>query len=440
MCYTLLAAFFISTVTQSYIERQKKQTRKILQAELALVRSNIEAVIFRDTYLADSLATVVSIDSSFAISNWDAIAAKLLAKAKFVRNVGLAPSDVISHVYPLDGNEKAVGFDLRTDPIQYQTVQIARERQEIFMAGPLELVQGGTALIARYPIFSDAPYNTKYWGGVSIVLDYNQIIENSGFFDIEGLDVTLVSINNNGYGRKILLGDESTIEKADINYPVYLPNGRWELFGVYSNLYNSPYLIGLRKFFLFSGIVIAICGYFLLLLLFRSYVQLHKASFLDELTQLPNRRFLLNELDRLMSIKSEDVEFTILNIDLNGFKQVNDSLGHEAGDQLLKHISDGLRRCLRSSDLIARVGGDEFVVVLHRITKVSDVEFIIHKVHNSLERAHFYFENHMVTPSLSIGHYSFKGKGNPLMIKEILKQADQSMYKDKIARKSIDYS
>ncbi|MFD2015884.1 hypothetical protein ACFSJQ_09235 [Vibrio olivae] len=77
------------------------------------MRAKFEATIFMDTYLADSLATVVTIDPTFAIANWDNIASKLLSKALFVRNVGIAPDNVISKVYPLTGNEGAIGFDLK---------------------------------------------------------------------------------------------------------------------------------------------------------------------------------------------------------------------------------------------------------------------------------------------------------------------------------------
>ncbi|KOO10562.1 hypothetical protein AKJ18_33610, partial [Vibrio xuii] len=122
--------------------------------------------------------------------------------------------------------------------------------------------------------------------------------------------------------------------------------------------------------------------YVLILFLIKNYVRVHNLSLHDELTKLPNRRYLFNELNRVMSRKDTFVSLTILNIDLNKFKAINDSLGHEAGDEVLKHIASLLTHSLRSSDFISRVGGDEFIVVLQRSTNPKDVELIIQNIHS----------------------------------------------------------
>ena len=159
LLYLSFAATAVYLVTDHFVQKQAEQAKDRLQQQLALVRSNIEAEVFRDTFLADSLATVVSIAPEFALTHWESVAEKLLSKARFVRNVGLAPDDVISRVYPLQGNEKAVGLDFRSRPEQYKTVLKARQSQQVVIAGPLELVQGGIALIARFPIFTNPPFN-----------------------------------------------------------------------------------------------------------------------------------------------------------------------------------------------------------------------------------------------------------------------------------------
>jgi diguanylate cyclase (GGDEF)-like protein len=439
--YVIIAAIIINAVTERFVDKQVEQTKQALQYQLSLVRSNIEASIFRDTYLADSLATVVTIDPLFAVTHWESVAGKLLAKAKFVRNVGLAPNNVISQVYPVKGNEEAIGLDFRTNPQQYQSVQKARQLQEVFIAGPLELVQGGTALIARYPIFTDAPYNNEYWGGVSVVLDYDKVLASSGLLDIHDLEIALVSNSDNNVNKRVIFGDPGTITAPDIKFPISLPNGTWEVYATYKGLYEADHIIRFKRFFVFLGAVTFFCGYTLIAFLFRNYIKAHQASFQDELTKLPNRRYLLSELERLMSNKHTIIEFTVLNIDMNGFKQVNDSLGHEAGDALLKHVSDKLRGCLRSSDIISRFGGDEFVAVLYRTTQASDVEKIIQKIHACLDSSPLSWGDAKITPSLSIGYSSFRGKGNSLMIKEILAEADKNMYQDKMTRKlNADYS
>ena len=85
----------------------------------------------------------------------------------------------------------------------------------------------------------------------------------------------------------------------------------------------------------------------------------------DQLTELPNRHYLLQELRRITQhAAAETLRFAVLFIDLDGFKGVNDKSGHDAGDQLLCEVARRLRACMRTGDTVARMGGDEFVVIL----------------------------------------------------------------------------
>lgn len=95
----------------------------------------------------------------------------------------------------------------------------------------------------------------------------------------------------------------------------------------------------------------------------------------DVLTQLPNRGYVNESLARaIAAAKRANEKLAVLYMDLNGFKQVNDTLGHKAGDDLLVEVSRNLERMARDSDFVARLGGDEFVVVMPRVTDASQVE------------------------------------------------------------------
>lgn len=434
--YSILAVIVISSVTQLFVERLLEQNKIDLQQNLASVRSNLEASIFRDAYLADPLATIVTIDPTFAIKHWQFIAEKLLAKANFVQSVALAPNDIIAAIYPFEGNEKALGFNVRTHSNQYRMVKKAQKASDVVIAGPLELVQGGTALIAISPVFTDFPYNKKYWGSVSVVLQYDKLLQNSGIFDQQRLNIALKANSENGLDGNIFFGDAKVIQNADIKLPVNLPYGTWYLYATYKNLSSSDAAIAFKRLFLSLGIITFLCGYILILFLSRSYFRAQKFSVEDELTKIPNRRFLLNELERLMSNRDTVVEFTLLNIDLNGFKQVNDTFGHKIGDELLKYVANKMRSSIRSSDILARIGGDEFVVVLHRITEPADIEHIMSKIHHSVESNSVSLDNKEIRPSLCIGYTTFIGQGNPKKIPELLARADKNMYRNKILRKS----
>lgn len=436
MVYGLFSYLAVYSITENFLDKQIQQVKETIQHEVALVRYSIEANIFRDTYLADSFASVVSLDPEFATKNWKSASEQFLSKAVFVRNIGLAPNDIISYVYPLKGNEKAIGLDFRTVPAQYRTVQIARETQKVFMAGPLNLVQGGTGLIARYPIFTDLPHNTQYWGGLSVVIDYDKLIEASKLYRVKGVHIALVANNYDGDHHKVIEGDKVTVENADISYPIYLPNNNWTLFATYKDFDEIDSIHRFKVVFMTLGIASFAVGYFLILVLVKNYLRAQTLSLHDELTQLPNRRYLFNELHRIMSRTGSVVEFTVLNIDLNKFKQINDSLGHEAGDEVLKHTAQSLNRCLRSSDFVSRVGGDEFVAILKRTSQEEGVAQVIHKIHMYLESSPLRWNNQKIWISISIGSHRFKGPADPNIINDLLSSADKNMYRNKMAQKS----
>jgi diguanylate cyclase len=107
----------------------------------------------------------------------------------------------------------------------------------------------------------------------------------------------------------------------------------------------------------------------------------HAMAFKDTLTGLPNRRLLEDRLDQsIASADRADGKIAVLFLDLDHFKAVNDTLGHEAGDQLLKQVSGRLQEAVRKSDTVARLGGDEFILLLQNITCHQDVDSVADKV------------------------------------------------------------
>lgn len=106
----------------------------------------------------------------------------------------------------------------------------------------------------------------------------------------------------------------------------------------------------------------------------------------DALTGLANRRFLEREIEkRCAEIKDESSGVGVLHVDLDRFKQINDTLGHAAGDHVLKHVADVLRRAVRSGDFVSRIGGDEFVIVVHARDSQEPMQAIANRIISDLE-------------------------------------------------------
>ncbi|QOL26430.1 EAL domain-containing protein [Thalassotalea sp. LPB0316] len=146
----------------------------------------------------------------------------------------------------------------------------------------------------------------------------------------------------------------------------------------------------------------------------------------DHLTGLPNRTLLLDRIEHAMTVvQRHNSEMALLFIDLDRFKQVNDSLGHDYGDLLLKVVTERLKFALRSEDTIARLGGDEFVVLIENYTAVKDVARIAQSLIDSLAQP-FTLVEHIVTIGASIGIAIYPENAEDSA--ELLRSADIAMY------------
>ena len=160
--------------------------------------------------------------------------------------------------------------------------------------------------------------------------------------------------------------------------------------------------------------------------------QLAKLARYDALTGLVNRTVFMDRLERALSI-SRDGEglLAVLLLDLDEFKNVNDTLGHSVGDELLKQVAERIGHCVRASDTIARLGGDEFTVLLENVQSAEAILMICQKINTELNKT-FQINGHEIFSSASIGisTTSLRGTGAPSPEK-LIKHADIAMYRAK---------
>lgn len=157
--------------------------------------------------------------------------------------------------------------------------------------------------------------------------------------------------------------------------------------------------------------------------------------FHDGLTGLPNRALFMDRLRLTMerSRRRKDRIFSVLFLDLDDFKTVNDSMGHMIGDQLLMEVARRLKSCLRTTDTVARLGGDEFTILLEDLSCESESLRIVERFQKELARP-FKFADTEVSVTASIG-IACNAAGNYESADEILRDADAAMYRAKTAGK-----
>ena len=156
----------------------------------------------------------------------------------------------------------------------------------------------------------------------------------------------------------------------------------------------------------------------------------------DALTSLPNRKLLMQRLHHDMQIANREKNpLSFLMLDLNGFKYVNDTLGHHIGDQLLIQVGSRLKECLRDVDTIARLGGDEFSIILPNVDK-KGAAIVATKINQLLEK-NFVVSDSALVVGASIGITEFPDDGDD--IHALMKQADIAMYKSKKVKSDYEF-
>jgi len=154
--------------------------------------------------------------------------------------------------------------------------------------------------------------------------------------------------------------------------------------------------------------------------------QVRQHAYFDPLTGLPNRRMLRDRLEQeIKRSRRDSLQLAILFIDLDHFKEVNDTLGHDNGDLLLVEAARRLRQCVRECDTVARMGGDEFTVLLTELTPDAGLERLLHKLLQTMAQV-FQLGQEQVFVSASVGVTLYPADGTE--VETLYKNADQALY------------
>jgi diguanylate cyclase (GGDEF)-like protein len=165
-------------------------------------------------------------------------------------------------------------------------------------------------------------------------------------------------------------------------------------------------------------------------LLSETVVQVRQFAYHDELTGLPNRRLLLDRFNQAIARAArQHKSVALLFLDLDGFKTINDALGHVAGDSLLKQVAARLSACIRTSDTACRFGGDEFVILLPELEGEEGAAAAAGKIRAHLT-APYFIGSTAIEVATSIGMALYPADGNGY--EDLLRQSDAAMYCDKV--------
>ncbi|MDQ0352521.1 diguanylate cyclase (GGDEF)-like protein/PAS domain S-box-containing protein [Alkalibacillus filiformis] len=157
-------------------------------------------------------------------------------------------------------------------------------------------------------------------------------------------------------------------------------------------------------------------------------------AYYDDLTNLPNRKMLETSLKSSLSrARRFEHNIIVMFIDLNGFKEINDQHGHDAGDRILEIVAERFLNCVREEDVVARLGGDEFVIFLEE-TGDMEIESVVQRLHNHISKPITIGQEEVqVSPSIGVSTYPDHGDH----VEDLLNKADHAMYYAKHDKKEL---
>lgn len=493
----LFAVVHFVAVTER--SRQAQEFKAGVIETLAALRTALEAELNANVFLANGLAAHVIAVPELEDQIVDKALRSLYRHGSHVRNVGIAPGNRITHLYPLEGNEAAIGLYYPDIPDQWTLVRRAIESRSTVLDGPVELVQGGSGLISRTPVFRQ---DGSYWGIVSMVFDTESLFGAVGLAPLrDGIRYALRGTDAEGANGAMILGSPALFEQQAARATVAIPGGQWILAAMPIGGWEagSDLVLGIELAALLlsaglsmlsflvlrsrvelqasehraraflettrDGVIVidddgvirefnsgaeAIFGYRRCELVGTSvnrlmfsddaarhdgYLrsarahgsaamgsrrdliarhkngsavpveinvsetsdgaerlhigvlrditerkaledQLRRQATTDCLTGVLNRRAFLEALERADDLaRRHGRPLALLLLDADHFKRVNDTYGHAAGDAVLRELARIGNACLRASDRLGRIGGEEFAFLLQETDAPGAVAF-----------------------------------------------------------------
>lgn len=416
----VVVALVVGNTARLDMLRSQDAAYRTAQVYSARIESLLESLFHK----TDVLEAIIIVNGGrLSEETFIDVAASLGSNGEGIRSIQYQPGGVSQYLYPLEGNEKVVGSDVFEDSMRRDDALLAVSTKHITLSGPYELMQGGLGLVARNPIFiTSSSGRSEFWGFSTIVLNLPAALDPIMLGDLEkdGYRYELSSMSDTGEPVEIVASEIRPGDDA-VQYQVAVPNNNWTLTLTRDKGWArmAPLMVmGL------AGIVISLLLAVVVRLVQVRRQALHKLATTDELTRLHNRRWFSQEIEDWCA---HTTPFSVLYLDLDNFKAVNDTMGHEYGDALLEQVANRLTTTCGADDVWARLGGDEFVIAMHNVDR-RRTEAFAEKLRDVISRP-ITLGDRDWTMLASIGIALFPEDGTDY--DELIRVADSSMYHKK---------
>ncbi|MBX9459480.1 MAG: EAL domain-containing protein [Rhizobium sp.] len=568
----------------------ERDMRQQVTEDLVRIRTRLENNIHGNVKLVQGYVAALETEPEMDQRRYSELGARILLGDTPIRNIAAAPGFVVTLIYPVKGNERVIGLDYTKTASQRDAAMKVRDTRQVLLTGPVKLVQGGEAVIARFPVVNTLPDGKEnFWGLVSAVLDLEKLYQASGLLsDALDIDVSIEEVGDATSDRSPFFGNADILERDPVTMDMRLGHEEWRFAGVPKAGWNLPttdlwgmrFLMALAAFMVVAPMVwtgrlteereshlgklrehevemrtmsqrlqialetskIGVWDYDTVTgsliwdqrmqdlydvrladgqasyadwkgalhsddlrrseLEFASAIEsgrqyytqfrvvrrngdirhiraigttvtgsqghkklvgvnwdvtddvrlqedlrrakqvsdlqntqleearlvMESAAMHDALTGLPNRRYLDRLVVQYEARPVEDTLLTVMHIDLDRFKDINDTLGHAAGDRILRHAAGTLSESIFPGDFLARIGGDEFVIISAPENVGKDYVELAGRLIDSISRP-LVHEGHECRVGSSIGIAT--RSLCDLRIEQVLVNADIALYEAK---------
>lgn len=275
LALTIIVGFVVLQRYQIVKEYQKQEMNAILEG----VHQNIEQSL-KNCYTT-TLTLALTINDDGFPESFDAIGAQLLASNKSINAVQLVPNGVIKYIYPLEGNEAALNFDILNAPLHKKEALKSVERKKMYFGGPVELIQGGVGIVGRLPVF----FENKFWGFSAVLLKLETLLDQSGIHAVDANKYYFqFSKTDPNTQKEVFFLDNKEDFSEQFHESVVIPDGDWKLYLISKNKYILYYQILPVAVF---GFIMALLFGFLITTLLRKPAELQLLVF-NQATKLLN--------------------------------------------------------------------------------------------------------------------------------------------------------
>lgn len=263
VCVVVISGLWIAAEIRNRMFHAQDMRIDVMQ-DLTVLRTRIEGEVNANVQLIRGLIATLITEPDMQQERFASLARGLMGSDTIIRNVAAAPGLVIRMVYPMEGNAAAIGLDYRQTPEQREAALRVRDTGGLVLAGPVDLVQGGTGFIGRFPVFIPTQDGTdQFWGIVSAVLDETALYQSAGLLDPgQKIRVALAGRDGQGARNDVFFGDPDIVNQNPVVLDVLLPTGSWRLLAVPVDGWETrpPSTSLLRAIMLGAGVLLLIPG------------------------------------------------------------------------------------------------------------------------------------------------------------------------------------